>query len=142
MSDDELEKKFNLIPITGTVLPVEKKPDPIAQLQVDINRDNAVKDFSTARTNLQTILDIGATAISELGDLATRSQSAENFAALAQMIKSVSDVSTKMLHLHKQLEELNSKEADRSNPKEEHYHNHLHVASTKEMGDFLKGKKE
>jgi len=83
--------------------------DPIAQLKNDINDNSALTDFNTSRANIQTILNVGSNAVTELGILASQSGDPEAYAALSRLIKDVSDASIKLINLHEQLENVNNK---------------------------------
>lgn len=138
MSDD-LNRKFNIIPAP--------KPDPTDIVEViaeDISMDSAIKDFTTARSNIVSILDVGSQAITSLGDLAHNSQDAEHYMALSSMIKSMTQASTKLIDVHQKLEYLKDAKSKKtagqgalSGP--EQVHNHIHfTGSTSDLAAAIK----
>ena len=104
-------------------------PDPLIS-----DEERVIKDFDAARENMISVLNVGAEAVTQLGIVAEARQDAETYAALAQMIKVMTDGTTKVLQLHKQLDELKHRPGNQ--PKE--LHNHLHVMSTFDLAQQLK----
>jgi NADH dehydrogenase/NADH:ubiquinone oxidoreductase subunit G len=127
----DLDSKFNIVPVVEDSSIIEMKIK-----DKDDGKDKVLDDFEDARENLQNIVKVGAQAIEQLGELSNQSQSAEHYAALSSLIKNVSEVSSTLLKLHKQVEEI------RHAPKIEKVetHNHLTV-STFELANMLKNKK-
>ena len=125
---DALTTKFNLI---ETPAPVKNNlPDP---LNSDV--ENAIEDFTAVRKNMISVLEVGEQAVKELADIASSRQDAETYTSLAQMIKAMTDGTSKVLQLHKQIDEL--KHRPGSAPTTE-THNHLHVMSTFDLAQQLK----
>ena len=104
--------------------PIEEEPnDPIET------------DFDKARDSLHIIVKKGTKAVEELEQLASLSQNAEHYSALASMIKNVSDVSKILMGVH-------TEKAKVKKPSPNRIENHLHVsASTMEIARMLKGEK-
>jgi hypothetical protein len=132
-TNDLLTQKFDLTEIEPVVAPVDK--NIVDGEATDVTNEDALADFKKSRKNLQDILDVGSTAVTQLGILADQIQSPEYFLALSSLIKNVSDVSSNLLKIHKQMEDI--KVAPKASFKENH--SHLHVtATTKELSEFLK----
>lgn len=129
-----MTEKFELIPT-----PTPKK-DQITSMIDDINSDNVNKDFSQSQAALQTVVEIGSKAVSELGTLASSSQDAVHYAALAQLIKTVSDASGNLVKLHKALEEVKNRGNKDSGGKQTVYNNLNFNGSTAELAEALKKK--
>ena len=139
MSDD-LNRKFNIIP--------SPKADPTDVIEViaeDISMDSAIKDFTTARSNIVSILDVGSQAITSLGDLAHNSQDAEHYMALSSMIKSMTQASTKLIDVHQKLEYLKDAKSKKTSNNQvaisgpEQVHNHIHfTGSTSDLAAAIK----
>ena len=129
--ENPLDKKFNLIDVT----PTKKEEVKSVSTEVVTVTDNAVRDFTTARASMMSIIDVGSSAVLSLGDIANQSQAIDAYHALAVLIKNVSDSASNLLKLHKQLEEISSKDKNKSN--DTTIHNHLHL-STQELSERLK----
>jgi hypothetical protein len=136
---NNLDLKFNIVPF-------EVEEDSNNQvIEATLNnevaeevKDKVLADFEESRKNLQNIVKVGATAVNDLGQYAAMSQSPEHYAALSSLIKNVSEVSSTLLRLHKQVEEIKAG----SKAEKIETHNHLHVASTYEISKLLKKKED
>ena len=98
-----LDTKFNIISVdtpNSAVIEATFKEVP------NTVGDTVVKDFEESRKNLQDIIQIGTDAVATLGVLASQSQNAEDFMALSSLIKNVSEVTSSLIKLHKQVEEI------------------------------------
>jgi len=134
-----LDTKFNIVSVdtpNSAVIEATFKEIP------DDVSNTVVKDFEESRKNLQDIIQIGTDAVATLGGLATQSQNAEDFMALSSLIKNVSEVTSTLIKLHKQVEEI-KKPAPNATTENKEYHNHLtFVGSTSELSALLKKNKD
>ena len=133
-----LDTKFNIISVdtpNSAVIEATFKEVP------NTVGDTVVKDFEESRKNLQDIIQIGTDAVATLGVLASQSQNAEDFMALSSLIKNVSEVTSTLIKLHKQVEEI-KKPAAAATTESKEYHNHLYVGSTSELSALLKKTKD
>ena len=135
-TENPLDVKFNLIPVEEN-LPLEKKSDPDP---LSTDTDRAIYDFTEARNNMLSVLQVGTEAVTELGVIARQAQQPEPYVALAQLIKAVTDGSTKVLQIHKQLEELKTKNVSPTQQAGEVHNNNLFLlsGSTQELAQALK----
>lgn len=137
MSDENpLDIKFNIVPVLEN-LPLEKKSD---LTPLPLPEDRAISDFTEARENMLTVLQVGTEAVKELGAIATQAQQPEPYVALAQLIKAVTDGSTRVLQMHKQLEELKNKNNMVTQQTGEVHNNNLFLmsGSTQDLAQALK----
>ena len=129
MSDD-LSKKFNLV-----VTP----PDQVNELSTEIAADNAMKDFVQARAAQALIVKVASQAIEDLGAMASQSQDVNYYIALASLLKSGSDASSNLIRLHRQVQELQAPDSNKSGtPNELHNHLHFPSMSTNDLKEALK----
>jgi hypothetical protein len=94
------------------IVPIKK--NYIEEMKQEALSDNAVKDFTQARTNIVNIIEIGSTAISSLGELAEKSQNPEFYAVLSKLMKELGDSSEKLLRVHQQLETITNKKENKT----------------------------
>lgn len=127
---DELSKKFNL-----QVVP----PDQVNELSAEVLADSAKKDFTQARAAMVSIVKVSSQAVDDLGAMASQSQDVNMYIALASMIKAGSDSATNLLRIHRQLQDLDSPENNKTQPQGD-LHNHIHFPSmsTNDLKDALK----
>ena len=105
---------------------------------VEFNNENlsATQDFETARSNMNTLVNVGTKAVKELGDLAGPSQLPEFYIALSAMMKSTSYAAATLIKLHQQKESLQNPEQKAQVPKENHSHIHFQ-GSTADLNEFV-----
>jgi len=127
---EDLNKKFNLV-----VTP----PDMVTELSAEVRADSAKKDFTQARASMMNIVAVGSQAISDLGAMASQAQDVNAYLALSSLIKSVSDANSNALRLHRQLQDLDAPESNKTNaPGELHNHIHFPSMSTNDLKEALK----
>jgi len=136
MENDILDAKFDLVPLDDHTTDVIAKKTTTTEIIegtfTDPDTGTVVADFEKSRSQLNDIIKIGAKAVDDLGVLASQSQDPEHYTALSSLIKNVSDVTTNLLKLHKQVEEIKSRSVSVSEKNE--YHKHLHFSgSTAEL---------
>jgi hypothetical protein len=86
-------------------LPTNSKP--IVELPTTISVDNdAAADFETARENIHTIISKGTGALDDIILLARASDSPRAYEVVSQMIKILVDANKDLIHLRKQLKDV------------------------------------
>lgn len=108
-------------------LPTNSKP--IVELPTTISVDNdAAADFETARENIHTIISKGAGALDDIILLARASDSPRAYEVVSQMIKTLVDANKDLIHLRKQLKDVQENTNGDTN-----IQNNLFVGNTAEL---------
>jgi superfamily I DNA/RNA helicase len=113
----------------------------IKKVKKEISRpvgpDEAQSDYEYTRQNLYDLLEKGQEAIYEMLEIAKETQKARDFEVAGQLIKSVGDVSDKLLDLQHKMKKL--KQEDPKLPNQTNVTNNaLFVGSTADLQKFLK----
>lgn len=116
---DELNKRFEIEQKTNLPAPISLDP----HVQED--------DYEHARDTLRDLIDNGKDAIEGASNLAKNSDAPRAYEVLAQLIKTVSDVSKDLVQVQKAKEESNK-------PKVQNQTNNVFVGSTHELMKMLK----
>ena len=111
----------------STIEKIQKKEKPSA--------DHISKDYEYTRGNLYSIIEKGQEAINGILELAQEGQQPRSYEVVGQLIKSVGDVSDKLIDLQQKMKDLN-KEEKSSSPTT--VNNALFVGSTAELQKLLK----
>ena len=98
-------------------------------------QEDHVKDYEYTRGNLYSLIEKGQEAINGILELAQEGQQPRSYEVVGQLIKSVGDVSDKLLDLQQKMKDLN-KEEKSSTPTT--VNNALFVGSTAELQKILK----
>ena len=98
-------------------------------------QEDHVKDYEYTRGNLYSLIEKGQEAINGILELAQEGQQPRSYEVVGQLIKSVGDVSDKLLDLQQKMKDLN-KEEKSSSPTT--VNNALFVGSTAELQKMLK----
>lgn len=101
-----------------------------------INLDEIDGDSKYTRDNLYDLVEKGQEAIYEMLEIAKETQKARDFEVVGQLIKSVADVSDKLLDLQTKKKKL--KEEDNKTNITNNTTNALFVGSTADLQKFLK----
>lgn len=118
---------------------VENGKDNV-ELSSDIEVINAVKDdikkdYEYTRANLYSLIEKGQEAINGIMELAGESDSPRAYEVAGQLIKSVGDVTDKLIDLQKKLKDV---EDDKTKTTNVTNNNALFVGSTAELSKLLK----
>lgn len=119
---DEIEKALN---VETKIVPTEK----IIATQID----DPQKDYEYSRGNLYNLIDKGQEAISGILELAQESGHPRAYEVAGQLIKSVGDVTDKLIDLQKKMKDL---DAPQKGPTT--VNNSLFVGSTAELSKLIK----
>jgi len=98
-------------------------------------QEDHLKDYEYTRGNLYSLIEKGQEAINGILELAQEGQQPRSYEVVGQLIKSVGDVSDKLLDLQQKMKDLN-KEEKASSPTT--VNNALFVGSTAELQKLLK----
>jgi len=99
------------------------------------SQEDHIKDYEYTRGNLYSLIEKGQEAINGILELAQEGQQPRSYEVVGQLIKSVGDVSDKLLDLQQKMKDLN-KEEKSSSPTT--VNNALFVGSTAELQKILK----
>ena len=98
-------------------------------------QEDHIKDYEYTRGNLYSLIEKGQEAINGILELAQEGQQPRSYEVVGQLIKSVGDVSDKLIDLQQKMKDLN-KEDESSSPTT--VNNALFVGSTAELQKLLK----
>ena len=105
------------------------------QLKQINKKDDPTADYEYTRGNLYSLIEKGQEAINGILELAQEGQQPRSYEVVGQLIKSVGDVSDKLIDLQQKMKDLN-KEEKTSSPTT--VNNALFVGSTAELQKLLK----
>ena len=129
---DELDKSLN---IESSIVEVENTTTEI-QKSIPDNKDNDIKkDYEYTRANLYSLIEKGQEAINGIMELAGESDSPRAYEVAGQLIKSVGDVTDKLIDLQKKLKDV---EEDTVKTTNNVTNNAVFVGSTSELSKLLK----
>lgn len=111
---------------------IEKSKDHRAIVKPD---DDPEKDYEYSRSQLYTLIDKGQEAVDGILELAQDSQHPRAFEVAGQLIKSVGDVTDKLLDLQKKMKDLEKPQGGQS-PKT--VNNTMFIGSTADLQKMLK----
>ena len=112
-------------------LPTNSKP--IVELPKTTSVENdAAADFETARENIHSIISKGTGALDDIILLARASDSARAYEVVSQMIKTLVDANKDLIHLRKQL-----KDIDQTAIGDTNIQNNLFVGNTAELQKMI-----
>jgi len=132
MSDqfDSINDTLDIEVQAGEIVKETKK-----ELKRVSGQEDHLKDYEYTRGNLYSLIEKGQEAINGILELAQEGQQPRSYEVVGQLIKSVGDVSDKLLDLQQKMKDLN-KEEKASSPTT--VNNALFVGSTAELQKLLK----
>jgi hypothetical protein len=139
MEDDENSANNDPISSALGLTPIQKNTTTIVNsIMNDSKNDTALKDFETARMNIQAVIENAKDAINELAEVATASQAPRAYEVLAKLIDTTVNANKSLLDMQKQIRELNNIESSMNKDTNKTINNNLFVGSTAEMQKILK----
>lgn len=123
---DEIEKALNIQTNLMSTEPVEVKAVEVP--------DDPKKDYEYTRSNLYSLIEKGQEAINGILEVAQSSDHPRAYEVAGQLIKSVGDVSDKLLDLQKKMKDLDA--PTKGSPST--VNNALFVGSTAELSKMIK----
>ena len=128
---DKLNETFN---VDGNIIPVKSETVTEKIEKVALVVDDVKKDYDYTRGNLYSLIEKGQEAINGILELAQESEMPRAYEVAGQLIKSVGDITDKLLDLQKKV-----KDIDDDKPKgPTTVNNALFVGSTAELAKLLK----
>ncbi|MFZ9354306.1 MAG: terminase small subunit [Candidatus Nanopelagicales bacterium] len=129
MSDySSIDKALN---IESEIIGVEKNND----IKVASNGNDVKKDYEYTRANLYSLIEKGQEAINGIMELAGEGGSPRAYEVAGQLIKSVGDVTDKLIDLQKKLKDVEEETVRTTNNVT---NNAVFVGSTSELSKILK----
>ena len=127
---DSLDDALN---IKSEIVQVEKE-NPIVSVETS-EKNDIKKDYEYTRANLYSLIEKGQEAINGIMELAGESDSPRAYEVAGQLIKSVGDVTDKLIDLQKKLKDV---EEDTVKTTNNVTNNAVFVGSTSELSKLLK----
>jgi Terminase DNA packaging enzyme len=117
---------------------IKDKTDAIPAVDIDDSGPNkADNDYEYARRNLYDIIERGQEALDDMIDFAKQAQHPRAYEVVGTLINNLVDANQKLLHLSKQVKDINKKETEKEGP--DKVQNNLFIGSTAELQKLLKG---
>jgi Terminase DNA packaging enzyme len=130
---NKFEKIDQALNVESNIVAVE--PDSDLSLSVKESNNDIKKDYEYTRANLYSLIEKGQEAINGIMELAGEGGSPRAYEVAGQLIKSVGDVTDKLIDLQKKLKEV---EEDTVKTTNNVTNNALFVGSTAELSKLLK----
>jgi hypothetical protein len=127
---DKLDEALN---IKSEIVEIEKET-PIVKVESS-NSNDIKKDYEYTRANLYSLIEKGQEAINGIMELAAESDQPRAYEVAGQLIKSVGDVTDKLIDLQKKLKDV---EEDVVKTPNNVTNNAVFVGSTSELSKLLK----
>ena len=127
---EDLDKALN---IESSIVEVEKSITPIDIVPTQNN--DIKKDYEYTRANLYSLIEKGQEAINGIMELAGEGGSPRAYEVAGQLIKSVGDVTDKLIDLQKKLKDVEDESVKTTNNVT---NNAVFVGSTSELSKLLK----
>ena len=127
---DKLDASLN---IESSIVEVEKVKEDLNI--TPLKSDDIQKDYEYTRANLYSLIEKGQEAINGIMELAGEGGSPRAYEVAGQLIKSVGDVTDKLIDLQKKLKEV---EEDVGKTTNNTTNNAIFVGSTSELSKLLK----
>jgi hypothetical protein len=127
---DKLAETFN---VDNDIIDVNLKSSDIEIVKNDF--DDIKKDYEYTRANLYSLIEKGQEAINGIMELASESDQPRAYEVAGQLIKSVGDVTDKLIDLQKKLKDVEDTNTKTTNNVT---NNALFVGSTSELSKLLK----
>lgn len=136
--DEILETEFvPEEPIQGEIVPVEDSP--VVPFEEQPNRDIEF-DYELSRNTHRDLIDQGQEALTDLLKVAKESQHPRAYEVAATMLKNLSDMTDKLMTLHKSRKELDSKHGESTTEQTVNVDKAVFVGSTAELLKRIKHK--
>ena len=130
---NDYEKLDEALNIKSEIVNVEKN-DPILKIEKS-DQDDIKKDYEYTRANLYSLIEKGQEAINGIMELAGESDSPRAYEVAGQLIKSVGDVTDKLIDLQKKLKDVEEETTKTTNNVT---NNAVFVGSTSDLSKLLK----
>jgi hypothetical protein len=134
---DSFDKLNKILNVDSSIVEVECVEE-IKETKIDNlenNSNDIKKDYEYTRANLYSLIEKGQEAINGIMELAGDGNSPRAYEVAGQLIKSVGDVTDKLIDLQKKLKDVEEEKIKTSNNVT---NNSLFVGSTSELSKLLK----
>jgi hypothetical protein len=134
---DSFDKLNKILNVDSSIVEVECVGE-IKETKIDNlenNSNDIKKDYEYTRANLYSLIEKGQEAINGIMELAGDGNSPRAYEVAGQLIKSVGDVTDKLIDLQKKLKDVEEEKIKTSNNVT---NNSLFVGSTSELSKLLK----
>jgi methionine synthase II (cobalamin-independent) len=101
--------------------------------EIQLGADKADVDFNLTRKNLKELIDRGSEAIDGILKIASEGDHPRAYEVAATLIKTVSEVNTDLMDLHKKMADMDKTEVNVNNTT----NNAIYVGSTLELQDLI-----
>jgi hypothetical protein len=132
---DKIEESLD---VDVKTISTEYIKDTKKEIKRPIGPDESQSDYEYTRQNLYDLLEKGQEAIYEMLEIAKETQKARDFEVAGQLIKSVGDVSDKLLDLQHKMKKLKQEDQKSLSGPANVTNNALFVGSTADLQKFLK----
>lgn len=129
------EKIDKVLNIDSSLVEVESESKTISKADIQSKKGDIQKDYEYTRANLYSLIEKGQEAINGIMELAGESDSPRAYEVAGQLIKSVGDVTDKLIDLQKKLKEVEDETVKTTSNVT---NNALFVGSTAELSKILK----
>jgi hypothetical protein len=130
---NKFEKIDQALNVESNIVAVES--DSELSLSVRTTNDDIKKDYEYTRANLYSLIEKGQEAINGIMELAGEGGSPRAYEVAGQLIKSVGDVTDKLIDLQKKLKDVEDESVKTTNNVT---NNAVFVGSTSELSKLLK----
>lgn len=113
------------------ILNLPENSNPISSLPVISDVPDVSADFETARENIHNIIQKGQGALDDIILLARASDSPRAYEVVSEMIKTLVDANKSLIHLRKQLKDVEEYDGDTN------IQNNLFVGNTAELQKLI-----
>lgn len=128
---NKFEKIDQALNVESNIVAIE--PDTDISLNVKESNNDIKKDYEYTRANLYSLIEKGQEAINGIMELAGEGGSPRAYEVAGQLIKSVADVTDKLIDLQKKMKDLDAKYNGPTT-----VNNSLFVGSTAELSKLIK----
>jgi len=129
---DDLDKTLN---IESSIVEVQEESSSVQKFSENTKSDDIKKDYEYTRANLYSLIEKGQEAINGIMELAGEGGSPRAYEVAGQLIKSVGDVTDKLIDLQKKLKDVEDDVVKTTNNVT---NNAVFVGSTSELSKLLK----
>ncbi len=129
---DSIDKALN---VESSIVEVDSEPIEIEKIDSESKYIDITKDYEYTRANLYSLIEKGQEAINGILEVAGEGDSPRAYEVAGQLIKSVGDVTDKLMDLQKKLKEV---EEDNTKVSNNVTNNAVFIGSTSELSKILK----
>ena len=129
---DSIDKALN---VESSIVEVDSEPVEIEKIDSESKCIDITKDYEYTRANLYSLIEKGQEAINGILEVAGEGDSPRAYEVAGQLIKSVGDVTEKLMDLQKKLKEV---EEDNTKVSNNVTNNAVFIGSTSELSKILK----